>query len=96
MRRRVSIITAVLFFAMIIFSTYAVDIAPGEPTKVEKHETVERVMEVACKCATFDEDTGRYDCEVSGSGCMYLMPNSKRCAEEYGEGPDAQEDHEVE
>lgn len=44
---------------------------------------------MACKCATYDPDTNRWDCSVSGSGCMYLFPNSRRCAEEYGEGPDA-------
>lgn len=44
---------------------------------------------MACKCATFDEDTGRYECSVTGDECMYLMPNSKQCAKDYGEGPDA-------
>jgi len=44
---------------------------------------------MSCKCATFDPDDGRYECSVSGSGCMYLTPDSKRCAKEYGEGPDA-------
>lgn len=27
-------------------------------------------------------------CSVSGGACMYLYPDSKRCAREYGEGPD--------
>ena len=44
---------------------------------------------MGCKCAVYDSDSGRYDCDVSGSGCIYLIPNSKRCANEYGEGPDA-------
>lgn len=43
---------------------------------------------MGCKCATFDSDTGRYDCSVSGDGCMFLIQNSKACAEKYGEGPD--------
>ena len=46
---------------------------------------------MGCKCAKFDPDSGRYDCAVSGDGCIYMIPNSKRCAEEYGEGPDAVE-----
>lgn len=46
-------------------------------------------MARGCKCATYDPDDGRYSCSVSGDGCMYLIPNSKRCAEDYGEGPDA-------
>ena len=44
---------------------------------------------MGCNAAVFDEDTGRYQCEISGSGCMYLIPSSKACAEQYGEGPDA-------
>ncbi len=44
---------------------------------------------MACKCATYDPDSGRWDCSVSGGGCMYLLPSSKQCAADYGEGPDA-------
>lgn len=44
---------------------------------------------MSCKAAKLDQDSGRYDCEVSGSQCIYLIPSSKACAEEYGEGPDA-------
>ena len=45
---------------------------------------------MSCKCAKYDEDEGRYYCEVSGDQCIYLIPNSKRCAEDYGEGPDVE------
>ena len=44
---------------------------------------------MGCSAAKFDPDEGRYYCEVSGDMCMYNIPNSKRCAEDYGEGPDA-------
>jgi hypothetical protein len=44
---------------------------------------------MSCSCAEFDPEDGRYTCEVSGSGCIYLIPNSKACARDYGEGPDA-------
>lgn len=44
---------------------------------------------MSCKCATFQPDEGRWSCSVSGDGCMYLIPNSKKCAEQFGEGPDA-------
>ncbi len=47
---------------------------------------------LSCKCAVYDSDSGRYKCQVSGDGCMYLIPNSKRCAEDFGEGPDANHD----
>jgi hypothetical protein len=43
---------------------------------------------VSCKCATFDPDEGRWQCSVSGDGCVYYVPNSKACAQDYGEGPD--------
>lgn len=49
---------------------------------------------MSCKCATFDPDEGRYYCSVSGDQCMYFIPSSKRCAEDYGEGPDAMHDEE--
>lgn len=45
---------------------------------------------MSCKCAKFDLEEGRYYCEVSGDQCIYLIPNSKRCADDYGEGPDAE------
>lgn len=44
---------------------------------------------MSCKCASYNSK-GRYNCTASGSECIYLFPNSKRCAEEYGEGPDAE------
>ena len=49
---------------------------------------------MACKSAKFDTDECRYYCEVTGDQCIYLIPNSKRCANEYGEGPDAEEERE--
>lgn len=46
---------------------------------------------MGCKCAKFDGE-GRYECAVTGDGCVFLFPNSKACAELYGEGPDANSD----
>lgn len=43
---------------------------------------------MGCKCSSYDEDLGRYKCSVSGDECVYFIPNSKSCAEEFGEGPD--------
>lgn len=45
---------------------------------------------MGCKCAKYDQDEGRYYCEVTGDMCLYLMPDSARCAADYGEGPDAE------
>lgn len=47
---------------------------------------------MSCKCAEFDQDKGRYECSVSGSECMYYVPDSEACARDYGEGPDAMVD----
>lgn len=41
-----------------------------------------------CKCASFDLDEG-WKCSVSGNRCVYIIPDSKACARDYGEGPDA-------
>ncbi|TWH48529.1 hypothetical protein [Sporomusa sp. KB1] len=45
---------------------------------------------MGCKSAiSYDPDTNRYQCAVSGDDCMFLLPDSKVCAVLYGEGPDA-------
>ncbi len=44
---------------------------------------------MGCKCASFDESVGRYQCSVSGNECLFLIPSSEACARMYGEGPDA-------
>lgn len=42
---------------------------------------------VWCECATYDTDSGRHECSVTGDGCMFLLPNAAACAKRYGEGP---------
>lgn len=45
---------------------------------------------MACKAAgRYDPDTNRYSCSVTGDDCMFMIPDSKACAEMFGEGPDA-------
>lgn len=51
---------------------------------------------MSCKCATFDESTGRYRCSVTDGDCEFLIPSSKACAEVFGEGPDAVSDYDEE
>lgn len=46
---------------------------------------------MSCKCANFDSDEG-WKCSVSGDRCVFMIPNSKACAETYGEGPDVDQD----
>lgn len=45
---------------------------------------------MGCTCASLDTDSGRYTCSVTDCQCLYLIPNSKACAETYGEGPDVE------
>ena len=47
---------------------------------------------MGCKCAKISDEYCGWECTISGDQCMYMPPNSKRCAEEYGEGPDAKKD----
>lgn len=51
---------------------------------------------MSCKCASFDSDSCRWECSVSGDGCIFVIPNSKACAEMYGEGPDVYEESKTE
>ena len=44
---------------------------------------------MSCKSAKITDQYHGWECEISGGACMFLNPNSKLCAEEYGEGPDA-------
>ncbi len=43
---------------------------------------------MSCKCSKYDMDEG-YKCSVTGDRCAFMIPNSKACAEMFGEGPDA-------
>ena len=40
---------------------------------------------MACKYAKFDAEDGRYKCNITGDQCFYLIPNEKRCMEEFEE-----------
>lgn len=44
---------------------------------------------MSCSCAKITDQYHGWECSVSGGECMFFMPNSKACAEIYGEGPDA-------
>jgi hypothetical protein len=43
---------------------------------------------MSCKCAKPCDQYHGWECSVSGGECMFLFPDSKACAERYGEGPD--------
>lgn len=44
---------------------------------------------MSCKCARSTDKYHGWECTITGGECMFLIPNSKVCAEEFGEGPDA-------
>lgn len=41
-----------------------------------------------CKAAYYTDEWHGYGCSITEGPCMFLFPNSKACAEKYGEGPD--------
>lgn len=43
---------------------------------------------MGCSYAIETDEYHGFECSVSGGACMYLYLDSKRCAREYGEGPD--------
>ena len=42
-----------------------------------------------CTAAYHTDEWHGYGCDITGGACMFLFPDSKACAREYGEGPDA-------
>lgn len=49
---------------------------------------------MGCKAAIPTDEYHGWECEITEGACMFLHPDSKRCAKEYGEGPDAVEQEE--
>ena len=42
-----------------------------------------------CAAAYHTDEWHGYGCDITGGACMFLYPDSKACAEQYGEGPDS-------
>lgn len=47
---------------------------------------------MSCKCAKRTDEYHGWVCSITESACIYFIPDSKQCAEDYGEGPDVKED----
>ena len=47
---------------------------------------------MACRCASITDEYHGWKCSVTDGQCMFLVPDEKRCYEEYGEGPLADND----
>ena len=63
-------------------------------SNVQNFDT-ERMKKMACKCAIRTDEYHGWECSITEGECMFLFPNSKLCAEIYGEGPDAEEYEEM-
>ncbi|MEH2957818.1 hypothetical protein [Candidatus Merdisoma sp. JLR.KK006] len=48
-----------------------------------------------CSVAYYTDEWHGYGCGITEGPCEFLFPDSKACAEMYGEGPDAQDDEEI-
>ena len=42
-----------------------------------------------CSSSYITDEWHGYGCEITGGACAFVRPNSKACAEIFGEGPDA-------
>ena len=51
---------------------------------------------MSCKCAVRCDEYHGWRCTITDGRCEYLVPNSKRCAADFGEGPDVDVDNEQE
>ena len=48
-----------------------------------------------CSAAYHTDEFHGYGCNITEGACMFLYPDSKACAEKYGEGPDANFEGEI-
>ncbi len=51
---------------------------------------------MGCRYAKTTDEWHGWECSITGGACMFLYPSSKKCAEIYGEGPDAGNEEEEE
>lgn len=49
-----------------------------------------------CKAAYHTDEWHGYGCSITEGACMFFYPDSKTCAEKYGEGPNAEETEDFE
>lgn len=51
---------------------------------------------MSCKCAIRTDEYHGWECSITEGMCMFLYPDSRACADMYGEGPDVETDDEIE
>lgn len=42
---------------------------------------------MSCKCSKYNIKNRRYECNIMGDECIFLIPDPKVCSEIFGEGP---------
>lgn len=45
-----------------------------------------------CKAAYHTDGWHGYGCNITEGACVFLIPDSKKCADMYGEGPDVEQE----
>jgi hypothetical protein len=56
----------------------------------EDYEPVYGLPHPSCSCSRSTDEYHGWECTITDGECMFLSPDSKQCAKEYGEGPDAE------
>lgn len=51
-------------------------------------------LSIGCSCAERCDEYNGWRCTITDGACMYMFPNSKACARDWGEGPDAVDEEE--
>lgn len=51
---------------------------------------------MGCKCAIRTDEYHGWGCSITEGACVFLHPDSRACADMYGEGPDVETDDEIE
>ena len=51
---------------------------------------------MSCKCAIRTDEYHGWECSITEGACMFPHPDSRACADMYGEGPDAEQNEETE
>ena len=60
-----------------------------EECVIDMSKICEKEKIMGCKAAKQSDQYHGWECEITGGACLLFYPDSKVCAEKYGEGPDA-------
>lgn len=60
-----------------------------EECVIDMSKKCEKEKVMGCKAAKQTDQYHGWECEITEGACLLFYPDSKVCAEKYGEGPDA-------